>query len=1023
MAPSTPTATVSLAPLKSCLVHLPPPLTNALRQADVPPQSLAVEISWKSGKDTKRAFTGWSGTPSPSASSIVLDPSFAQALHLSTGTTVSITLHSTPPRATMVHVAPLTANDWEVMELHAGYLEDHLLSQVRALSIGQKICVWLGGGGTTATVVVNAIDGVRDAGWGLVGRDAEVVVEPKPRRRRNSNASKSSKKTVSSRVGRTEVGKVQVYRVQSVKGIAEDGKLCVYVPPSSASFPQCTHATVSVISPPALNPTIEASPDAENHHPMAVVPVLVRVKDDLPSNAIVLTGATSTALLRPPTGSRVKVTPVSAPRRGKTAKITFTPARAIEGDAQKQEIIEAIKAMGLVGDDIRVRLCGRDGILHVEKGAVVDPAACKIEISPISEDDLSTLPSPAMPPTKVLLGLNPPTILPKAKASLTRSQSVYISAPDLSGKSLILSHLKHALSSAPRNAHIMEPVTSHLTQASPKQLRETFTAWWREAMWYAPTVLVLDDFDRLVAAENEQSGDGGRARIVAECWHSAIGAKLKVGETMGVCVLATGVGRDSLHPVALKGFTESLGIKAPDKKGREEILRGSLDVQKIGSDIDFLEVATRTEGFLPGDLGVLVERAQHESLIRIIEADINSSGDALESEEKLEMQDFEKALDGFVPAGLRGVNLTTEGAKWSDIGGLSTTKDTLLETFEFPTRYAPIFASCPLRLRSGILLYGYPGCGKTLLASAVAKECGLNFISVKGPELLNKYIGASEKSVRDLFERAQAARPCVLFFDEFDSIAPKRGHDSTGVTDRVVNQMLTQMDGAEGLEGVYVLAATSRPDLIDPALLRPGRLDKSLLCDMPSLEDRVSILEALLKILYLDPSIPLEELAERMEGYSGADIQAVLYNAHLEAIHEVLENKQEQLQEETANGEQQQSNQLVQFVKFKLNQKENRKESLAERSAWMARVSDILKPKSGDSESLAEEDGEAHTDAAHVMIQRKHIDSSLSTTRPSISKDERQRLARVYHEFVVGRSGEMPNGMASNEIGGRETLM
>ncbi|OUM60389.1 hypothetical protein PIROE2DRAFT_32646, partial [Piromyces sp. E2] len=181
-----------------------------------------------------------------------------------------------------------------------------------------------------------------------------------------------------------------------------------------------------------------------------------------------------------------------------------------------------------------------------------------------------------------------------------------------------------------------------------------------------------------------------------------------------------------------------------------------------------------------------------------------------------------------------------------------------------------------------------PGCGKTLLASAVAKECGLNFISVKGPELLNKYIGASEKSVRDLFERAQAAKPCVLFFDEFDAIAPRRGHDNTGVTDRVVNQMLTQMDGAEGLDGVYVLAATSRPDLIDPALLRPGRLDKSLLCNMPDLEERIDILNALSRKLELGPSVDVTELAKKCEGYSGADLQALLYNAHLEAIHEQL---------------------------------------------------------------------------------------------------------------------------------------
>ena len=164
--------------------------------------------------------------------------------------------------------------------------------------------------------------------------------------------------------------------------------------------------------------------------------------------------------------------------------------------------------------------------------------------------------------------------------------------------------------------------------------------------------------------------------------------------------------------------------------------------------------------------------------------------------------DFDKALSGFTPASLRNVPLQKSTTTFASIGGLRETRQVLLETLQYPTKYAPLFAKCPLRLRSGLLLYGYPGCGKTLLASAVAGECGLNFISVKGPEILNKYIGASEKSVRDLFERAQAAKPCVLFFDEFDSIAPKRGHDSTGVTDRVVNQLLTQMDGAEGLSGV-----------------------------------------------------------------------------------------------------------------------------------------------------------------------------------------------------------------------------
>ncbi|EXM08832.1 Peroxisome biosynthesis protein pex1 [Fusarium odoratissimum] len=199
------------------------------------------------------------------------------------------------------------------------------------------------------------------------------------------------------------------------------------------------------------------------------------------------------------------------------------------------------------------------------------------------------------------------------------------------------------------------------------------------------------------------------------------------------------------------------------------------------------------------------------------------------------------------------------------------------------------------------------GCGKTLLGSAIAGEFGLNFISVKGPEILNRYIGASEKSIRNLFERATASKPCVLF-DEFDSIAPKRGSDFTGVTDRAVNQLLTQMDGVEGLSGVYVLAATSRPDLIDPALLRPGRLDKSPLCDSPHLDDRIDILRCLLKKLRLDEDLEgeldnrLRDVASRTQDYSGADLQALISNAQLEAIHQYLGDMDTSVSSTKTNG-------------------------------------------------------------------------------------------------------------------------
>ena len=360
-----------------------------------------------------------------------------------------------------------------------------------------------------------------------------------------------------------------------------------------------------------------------------------------------------------------------------------------------------------------------------------------------------------------------------------------------------------------------------------------------------------------------------------------------------------------------------------------------------------------------------------------------------------------------------------------------------------------------MRLRSGLLLYGYPGCGKTLLASAVAGECGLNFISVKGPEILNKYIGASEKSVRDLFERAESARPCVLFFDEFDSIAPKRGHDSTGVTDRVVNQLLTQMDGAEGLTGVYVLAATSRPDLIDPALLRPGRLDKSLLCDIPNFEDRLEILQTLAKRLTVSSealsekssSRSLSEVAKRTAGYSGADLQAVIYNAHLEAIHDILGDHEAYEQSKSKTSKQDRRRNHVakpDILQFRFGRDEepngllhsaSRVKQAAEYAAIIAKFDAIKLAKKREkqarrgvmdtnvSEGTKSNDEDKVESMRKVVIEWKHIEASLASTRSSISVEERRKFEKIYREFVSDRNGELPDGQGPTEVGGRSSLM
>jgi peroxin-1 len=326
---------------------------------------------------------------------------------------------------------------------------------------------------------------------------------------------------------------------------------------------------------------------------------------------------------------------------------------------------------------------------------------------------------------------------------------------------------------------------------------------------------------------------------------------------------------------------------------------------------------------------------------------------------------------------------------------------------------------------------------------------------------LNKYIGASEKSVRDLFERAEAAKPCVLFFDEFDAIAPKRGHDSTGVTDRVVNMLLTMMDGAEGLSGVYVLAATSRPDLIDPALLRPGRLDKSLLCGMPDEEDRLDILRAVCKQLKVDSGVvdgwherSLTAIARKTEGFSGADLQAILYNAHLEAIHDLLGPSDTANQEfgrrgrpGSAGGHRSKHHD---FSYFRLGGDERQADGTphtaaavaAERAQIAAKISAMqaarrkakqerhaaqqaLQQRPGSAGGIGQGHGQVNgEDKRHQepVISWRHLQKSLEQTRASISAQDRRRLEKVYREFVQGRSGEMSDGQGSSEIGGRSSL-
>lgn len=688
-------------------------------------------------------------------------------------------------------------------------------------------------------------------------------------------------------------------------------------------------------------------------------------------------------------------------------------------------------------------------------------------------------PIPFVPPNMV--GIDP--LIVQLASHIRHGSSVLLTGGRGSGRTTLSQLLAHRFEKDFYHTTYFPCRTLFTGETRVSTIYETLTRLFGLATWSARNgghaLIILDDLDAICPVETEQQvgGENGRSRHVSEIIISMV--RQHCSSNSRTTLLAIAKSKEDVNNVIIGGHVvrEIINLPAPDKETRRTVLesfvtmpRPELQPQNLKPDerqlstttqrasgffvnpsIDFLDLAGQTDGYMPGDLQLLVSRARSEALIRVMSI-LAPSPNSFE----LTSIDFTSALKGFTPTSLRNVTLQHSTTTFSSIGGLRETRQILLETLQYPTLYAPIFARCPLRLRSGLLLYGYPGCGKTLLASAVAGECGLNFISVKGPEILNKYIGASEKSVRDLFERAQAARPCVLFFDEFDSVAPKRGHDSTGVTDRVVNQLLTQMDGAEGLSGVYVLAATSRPDLIDPALLRPGRLDKSLLCDMPDLEDRLDILRALSKKLKISPKLlatdaeadaeNIEAIARQTEGYSGADLQAVIYNAHLEAIHDVLGDRDVSTKSgknrpastsAATNGQ----SSVPDFTYFRLGQKAEEGDEpvsatgkASERAKIAAQLSSYRttqhrvrlaarKPFIGMEDAGRTEKSGEEAGNKEPVIEWRHIEKSLAQTRPSVSGEERRRLNAIYREFVVGRNGEMPNGQGGNEIGGRSSLM
>ncbi|KAG6550574.1 hypothetical protein Mapa_007943 [Marchantia paleacea] len=513
---------------------------------------------------------------------------------------------------------------------------------------------------------------------------------------------------------------------------------------------------------------------------------------------------------------------------------------------------------------------------------------------------------------------------------------VLIHGPPACGKTQLALALSRALQEDPQVlAHRVVVRCTELVGEQAMRIRGVLQDAVLEAVHHAPSLIILDDLDSLLSAAESDGPEPGVAVLsiaeyLADLMDLCQGRRDNIFSAAAVAFLAVAKSPTALPKCLCFSGRLDYYVQLPVPAATERAAILTQVVMSRGlrcSSSVATKAAASCDGADATDVELLVDRAVHAGARRFLSSKastvelpslapavssvspVNSEeqttlmGKSPESQSALTLkknnkfeileEDFTAALEDFVPVAMRGIGKSGNQLShlgWDDVGGLDATRAALQEMLEMPVKYSSIFATAPLRLRTGVLLYGPPGCGKTHIVGAAAAACSLRLLSVKGPELLNKYIGASEQGVRDIFAKAVAASPCILFFDEFDAIAPKRGHDNTGVTDRVVNQLLTELDGVEALNGVFVFAATSRPDLLDAALLRPGRLDRLLLCDFPSLEERLAILDVLSRKLPMADDVDLHVVASLTDGFSGADLQAVLSDAQLESIHTFLDD-------------------------------------------------------------------------------------------------------------------------------------
>lgn len=445
-------------------------------------------------------------------------------------------------------------------------------------------------------------------------------------------------------------------------------------------------------------------------------------------------------------------------------------------------------------------------------------------------------------------------------------------------------------------------IMSKLAGESESNLRKAF----EEAEKNSPAIIFIDEIDSIAPKREKTQGEVER-RIVSQLLTLMDGLKAR----SHVVVIAATNRPNSIDPALRRfgRFDRELDIGVPDENGRLEILRIHTKNMKLSGEVDLEQVSRESQGFVGADLAQLCMESALQCIREKMDV-IDLDDDEIDAEVldslAVTQDHFKFALGSSNPSALRETAVEVPNVTWDDIGGLEAVKNELRETVQYPVEHPELFEKYGMTPSRGVLFYGPPGSGKTLLAKAIANECQANFISIKGPELLTMWFGESESNVREVFDKARQAAPCVLFFDELDSIARARGSssgDAGGAGDRVINQILTEIDGVGAKKNVFCIGATNRPDILDPAIMRPGRLDQLVYIPLPDQKSRVQIFKASLKKSPVAEDVSLEAMAHALEGHSGADIVAISQRAAKLAIREMIAKDQERIRRERENPE------------------------------------------------------------------------------------------------------------------------